>query len=538
MSVHHHERKTAMPEQIVPESVDVVIVGMGPVGKFAAIKLARAGHSVLIVDKKEADYALPRAVAHDSEIARILQGAGFVVDDMPEAVEPYDDLYVWVNADDEALQEIDMRGIGESGWNNTYFYHQPALEARFEDAIGDLDGVFALRGHAAAVTGQDAGSVSVTLTPAEGGDARALSARYVLGADGANSSTRRDAGISWHDLGFKFDWLVVDVVPGPEVEITHLAKQICDPARPTTVVPGGPGRRRWEFMLLDGEDPVEIARPERIWELLEPFGVTAENSVVERGVVYTFTAGWAESWRSGRVFLLGDAAHLMPPFAGQGLAAGFRDAANLTWKLDLALRGLASDELLDTYESERLNHVREFIDFSIALGRVICITDPEIAAGRDAQMLAAIRENAVPAPPPAPRLGVGVHQGDHGGVLARQGRIVTKAATDPARFDDVFGTGALIVRGDRSAVDDAVVEQLAAVGIAVASFDPPRGPGAFDDVDGVYGRWLDELGIAAVLVRPDLTVYGTAAAVADVGALAGQYLQAVTGATYAAASSA
>lgn len=510
---------------MIPQNVDVAVIGMGPVGKFAALLLARAGHSVLIVDKKDADYALPRAVAHDSEIARILQGAGFVVDDMPEAVEPYDDLYVWVNAQDEVLQEIDARGIGESGWHNQYFYHQPALEARFEEAIAGNDRITALRGYTASVTGQDADSVTISLAPAEGGEAATVVATYVLGADGANSSTRRDIGIEWHDLGFRFDWLVVDVVPGPGVEITHLAKQVCDPVRPTTVVPGGPGRRRWEFMLHDGEDRADFATPERIWELLAPFGVTSENSVVERGVVYTFSAGWATSWRSGRVFLLGDAAHLMPPFAGQGLAAGFRDAVNLGWKLDLALRGQASETLLDTYEAERLHHVQEFIQFSIALGQVICISDPAVAAARDEQMLAAIRENAVPAPPPAPRLGAGVHEGERGGVLSRQGRITTPGTPDPVRFDDVYGTGALIIRGDRSAISAGDAERLETLGISIADFG---GPGAsFDDVDGTYAAWFDEWDATAILIRPDITVFGTASDASHVEGLVERFVTSV-----------
>lgn len=535
------------PDAPAPLEVDVAVVGMGPVGKMAALLAARAGHSVLVCDRKDATYSLPRAVAHDAEIARLWQSAGLPPDAMPEAVEPYNDLYVWVNGDDETLMEVDWRGLDPSGWNNTYFYHQPALEARLDRQMEAYADILVRRPYAAAVQGQDGDGVDLLLerTGADGSagtdDASsqplAVRARYVIGADGAASPTREAIGAGWTDLGFDFDWLVVDVFPDPGVEVTHLAKQVCDPVRPTTVVPGGPGRRRWEFMLLEGEDPSEISRPERVWELMAPFGITPENSTLDRAVVYTFQSGWATPWQDRRVLIAGDAAHQMPPFAGQGLAAGLRDCLNLSWKLDAVLRGAAAPSLLETYTGERTVHVSDFIDFSMSLGKVICITDPAAAAARDEQMIGAIRDGLEPAPPPVPHLGPGLHRGPDdpaGGTLSRQGRITTADHAEPVRYDDVFGPGALILT-DAALAEGVSEEQrqvLEGVGVRLTTFDTDgggHGAARFTDAQGSYAAWLSELGAAAVLVRPDFYVYGTATDTASLEDLVAGFVAGVTG---------
>lgn len=527
-----------MKTQLPDETFDVIIIGGGPVGKMAALMLGRQGHSVLVCERKEQPYPLPRAVAHDAEIARIFQSVGMPVDGMPEAVEPYDDLYVWVNGKDETLHLVDWTGIDPSGWNNTYFYNQPAIESRIASKLADYPTVVFKRGTAATLKSQDENGVSVELE--SDGEIETVHGRYAIGADGANSSVRSAIGVSWKDLGYFFDWLVIDVVPKPGLVVTTLAKQIADPARPTTVVPGGPGRRRWEFMRLEGETAEELTRPERIWELLAPFGVTPESAELERGVVYTFASGWASEWRKKRVFLTGDAAHLMPPFAGQGLAAGFRDCLNLTWKLDLVLRGLAPETLLDTFGSERAPHVSDFIDFSISLGKIICILDPDEARKRDEAMMSALAAGRTPEPPPLPRLGAGFHSGPQGGYLSWQGQVTTADNPSPTRFDDLFGAGALILStaAQAQALTKDQIDTLSAAGIKIVSSDSATardGVHVFSDVNGTYAAWLNMVSADSVLVRPDFYVFGTATGDDAAAELAASYIEELNGAPQIAA---
>ncbi|GAA4811623.1 bifunctional 3-(3-hydroxy-phenyl)propionate/3-hydroxycinnamic acid hydroxylase [Streptomyces ziwulingensis] len=497
-----------------PGTADVTLVGHGPVGKLLALMLGRRGHSVLVIDRNRAAYPLPRAVTHCSDFARILQSVGLAPDRIPLITQPYDDMYVWRDGTGRTLVEVDWSGLGESGWYNTYFFHQPALEDALDGLLAELPSVCVRRGWEAVRLDQDARTATVTVRHTGTGERAAVTSSWVIGADGAHSAVREWAGIEWHDEGYFYDWLVVDVKPDPGLDFPHVATQSCDVRRPSTMVPGGPGRRRWEFMRLPGESRESLDSAETAWRLLEPYGLTPRNAVLERHSVYTFQACWATRWRAGRVLLAGDAAHLMPPFAGQGLGAGARDAMNLGWKLDAVLGGLAGDGLLDTYGEERLRHAVAFVRFSTELGRIICLTDPEEAARRDTRMLADRNAGMKPPAPPRPGLGSGVHTGPAGGSLARQGRVSVGGAP-PARFDDVFhGPAALIARSGaaQAALCADTVRALDRLGVSRVALTGTAVPGVVvvDDVDGTYTAWLDELGAHAVLVRPDFFVYGTA----------------------------
>ena len=512
------------------EHYDVAIVGYGPVGQTLATLLGRSGHRVAVIEKWPTFYPMPRAVHFDDEIARILQNIGLRPDDST-AIEPYDDMYAWRNADRENLQLVDWTGIKPTGWHTANFFAQPLFEPQLDAIARQQPTVSFQRGWEVVAVEDDNPDTPVTLV-LEGsdglqrnGDRRSLTAEYVIGADGANSFIRNAMGSPMHDLGFFFDWLIVDLMLNEPRVFDPPAWQLCDPARPTTIVPGGPGRRRWEFLRLPHEDIKDLNRMERAWELLEPWDVTPANATVERHTVYTFQAKWAETWRRGRLMIAGDAAHLMPPFAGQGMCAGLRDAMNLAWKLSLVLRGKAAETVLDSYGPERAPHVRAFIDFSIALGQVICITDPAEAAARDARMLAEMRDpSAAPAPPPSPRLGPGIlRAGDPtAGEMSIQPQITGPAGQ--GLLDDIVGAGVLVLGSTSLEVSDSRHAALADVGIAVAAIGVDPAADVIVDASGAYAAWLAELEADAVLVRPDFAVFGTARGADDIADLVDEYL--------------
>ncbi len=498
-------------------SPDVAIVGAGPTGLALAILLAQRGRSVVVLERWPAPYPLPRAVHFDHEVARILQAAG-ISGELAGFTESAP-IYEWRNAAGGILLRFGReQESGLSGWPDSNMSHQPLLEGALEKRARSFANVRVLRGCDVHLLG-DAGDEVLLGARGEKGEALEVRARYAVGCDGANSFVRGAIGATFHDLGFAFDWLVVDVIPHEPRVWSPRNWQLCDPARPTTLVSGGPGRRRWEFMRLPHESIEELSDPATAWKLLEAWDIRPENATLERHAIYTFRACWSDAWRRGRVLLAGDAAHLMPPFAGQGMCSGLRDAMNLAWKLDLALAGRASDALLDSYESERRTHARATIDFSVALGRVICVADPREAAERDARMIPAARASGLQTPGPAPKLGPGCYDETcpAGGALFVQGRVQRGAQV--GLFDDVVGGGFALVSTQSDPKSALTSEQrafLAALGAVTAHVSRD---GALRDVDGAYQRWFDANGAAVALQRPDFAVFGTAAQLSGAGAL-------------------
>ncbi len=494
---------------------DVAIVGYGPVGQTLAILLGQRGWKVGVFEKQPAAYPLPRAVHFDHEVARILQAAG-LGEQLPRLTESAD-TYEWRNAAGETLLVIGSRSASLSGWPEANMFAQPELERALDTRVRALPSVEVHRG---------AEVVDIRPAPAEvalvvAGPEREIGARWVVGCDGANSFVRRHLGSTVTDLGFFFDWLIVDVVPRERRAWTPTNWQLCDPARPTTVVSGGPGRRRWEFMRLPGESVADLDSEATAWRLLARWGMTPDTASLERHALYTFQARWVDRWRKGRLLLAGDAAHQMPPFAGQGMCAGLRDAANLAWKLDLVLEGLASDALLDTYESERVPQVRRVIEFSIELGKVICVADPARAAARDAAMIAAAKDRGPTPPLPAPAIGPGLLVDDDplAGHLFPQGEV--RQGDSSGRFDDVVGRGFTLmspVADPASRLAPELAGFFASLG-GISAQVAPGGP--VHDLHGGYARWFAANGVGIVLQRPDFHVFGTAPTIDGTAALVG-----------------
>jgi len=481
-------------------SYDVVIVGYGPVGQTLAILLGERGWKVGVFEKQAAAYPLPRAVHFDHEVARILQAAG-LGGEIPRLTEPAD-IYEWRNAAGDTLLRIGSRELGSCGWPEANMFSQPDLERALDVRARSFANVAVHRGREVVDLREDDAGIVVSV--ADGGETHA---RWVVGCDGANSIVRQHVGSTVTDLGFFFDWLIVDLIPRQQRRWDPINVQICDPARPTTLVSGGPGRRRWEFMCLPGESIADLDNEATAWRLLEPWGYDSRNAVLERHAVYRFQARWVDGWRKGRMVLAGDAAHQMPPFAGQGMCSGLRDVANLAWKLDLVLAGKAGERLLDSYASERIPQVEQVIQFSIDLGKVICVPDPAEAAARDGAMIAAARATGTTPPLPAPAIGAGlVVAGDPlAGHLFPQGEVENDFGR--GLFDDVVGRGFTLIGRDtdpRAALDPELAAFFSSIGGIGADCSRLR------DVGGHYARWFDEHDVAVALARPDFHLFGTA----------------------------
>jgi 2-polyprenyl-6-methoxyphenol hydroxylase-like FAD-dependent oxidoreductase len=495
---------------------DVLIAGAGPIGQVLALLLAQQGVRVKVVERWEQPYPLPRAVALNHDTLRVLHQLG-LREDLAPMLEPWGQkgqLFKVTDAAGETLAESQIIPDSDSGLPFMSGFSQPDLERLLEERVRDVPLIDQQRGFTLEALSDDGpGGSGVTATirphnglePIPGGEPKTVRARYVVGCDGANSTVRSLLGTEMTDLDFSHDWLVVDVVPHTPPTWLPFACQHLDPARSTTLVPSGPGRRRWEFMIMPDDDQDTVDTDENSWRLLKAWDIHPGNADLVRHARYTFRGRWANQWREGRVLLAGDAAHQMPPFMGQGFNSGLRDAASLAWRLALLVRGEGKDSLLDDYGTERSAHVAQIIEETVFIGRMFCATDPKECAERDA-MIKAMGTMDIQEASKNWSLRSGTLQEDGiGGTLSVQAHVGTGART--ALLDEMVPPGFLLLGRDSDPAALLSPAQRAAwqqLGGRSAHF----GPGGFTDTDGKYAAWFERLNVSVILVRPDFQVFG------------------------------
>jgi 3-(3-hydroxy-phenyl)propionate hydroxylase len=360
------------------KNFDICIVGYGPTGATLANLIAQCGLSVVVIEREADMYKLPRAVHFDGETMRVFQSLG-IADQLSKKVRINPGMRFVDQKKSVILDWPRPQEIGVQGWHSSYRLHQPDLEHLLRKKLSSYANATVISDTEVVALSEDKESVEVTCRRMSDGSKIQLNTKYVVGCDGANSVVRRLIGSDMEDLGFKEKWLVVDLLLKRErPDLGDHSIQFCDPIRPMTYCRNPENRRRWEITMLEGETDEDVTKSDMIWKFLAPW-ITTDDADLERKAVYTFKSLLAHTWRKGRLMIAGDAAHLTPPFMGQGMCAGIRDAVNLAWKLVLRVNGDASDGILDSYQQERAPNVREFIETAIRLGGLINTMDSEKA---------------------------------------------------------------------------------------------------------------------------------------------------------------
>ena len=516
----------------------VIAVGAGPAGCTVSLLLADFGIPVTLLERRTQPHPLPRAVHLDDEVARTLDrigvGEGFLARSRSGSGLRLLDARHRVMAEFRREHQA-----SEHGFPQANMFHQPDLEELLLARVERHPMITFPRG--AEVTGIDgaAGPVTADLTGPTGpvrvharvaGETQTFTGPVVLGCDGANSTIRKLAGITMEDLGFTERWLVIDIRAEGGLDTWDGVEQVCDPARAATFMHVTGDRYRWEFRLHDGEDEAGLITPQALGRLLQPWTGRGDLDGLQiiRSATYTFRARMASRFRSGRIFLLGDAAHLTPPFIGQGLAGGLRDADNLAWKLAYVLTGQAGEDLLDTYDSERRPHATALVKKAVRVGWAMTGGQDRAAAIRRIALAAAVRSERVcqaMGSTATPRLKTGALQhaprqpfGSGIPAALRTGGLIPNPLVStgdgpPVRLDAILAGRAAVLTARQS--DPTLTEFCRRHGLVLIRISrtpgshTPGGPGTRQDAGWIDVRLADDAPpavIRALTANPALTV--------------------------------
>ena len=486
----------------LPEFVPVVIVGAGPAGIAAATLLGQYGVETLVLDRHETVYPLPRAVHADDEVYRILARLG-IGEEFAAHRRPALGLRL-IDPNMRTLAEIPRSTEpSANGYPQMNMFDQPELEAMLRANVKRYPKV-TVHGNVevTSVTQTQSGRVRVSFLDRVRGGEQSVHASYVLGCDGANSPTRAAIGAHMYGLPFTQDWLVIDVNTDAELNQWEGCHQLCSVERAGTYMRIGETRYRWEFQLVDGETVADYQSLAAVEPLVRPWlGDTPADALeLVRVTAYTFRAQVASSWRDRNVFLLGDAAHLTPPFVGQGMAAGLRDALNLTWKLVGVLDGTLPDSVLDTYEQERKLHAAAMILMAVSVGAAMT------GGGRAGDLIRHVlfprmQNLHLPGTRVSPADGVapGLRSSELVIKSRRPGGLAGTLCPNPVlnegfRLDEVVGNRFALITS--SSLTDVQRNELGSRGAAIVL----AAPGS--ELDG----WLRKGRASAAIVRPDRAV--------------------------------
>ncbi len=497
---------------------DVVIVGLGPTGAMLANLLGQDGWSVVVLERDDDIYYAPKAVHFDDEVMRIFQAAG-LSEPIGQTSESFRDMEFTLKPTGEpALRMVIGEQDGRYGHPGAWWFHQPTLEKQLRDGLNRFDKVTSITGASVTRIEQQTDHVVATAQSRDGQTFQ-VRGQYLIGCDGGRSFVRKEVGIKLESADFDEAWVVVDTKTrsgkkDPNLPSRH--RQTCDPKQPVTYVPMAGPYYEWQFMVTDGKSDSEATDPHFVRQQLRKF-VDLNTIEINRIALYRFHGLWAKEWRKGRVLLAGDAAHQMPPFLGQGMCSGIRDAHCLGWRLDLVLAGKAKPACLDDYITERNAHVKHIINGAMFLGRVIQTRHPVIAYLRNnflfrpANFFPAFNrffEATANRKRPMDEGFFGLNNKKLAGHLSIQPAVTTPNKSTVA-LDDLFGNGfALLGRAGVLNKNNPVLKRLLGIlPIQIIEFDRNVTATSVADSTGKLGKWFEKHNADFMLIRPDRYVY-------------------------------